>query len=243
MLTKELKKSLTTGLAVLVLYTLAQPLTFALTYDIPSNGDVVGKYQKVRFNDGDTLVDIAEEYDIGLYALIKANPHLNNKALKNGATVIIPSQFILPSGPREGIVLNLADMRVFFYHPDGDKVSTYPVGIGRQGWSTPLGTTRIVSKEKHPAWYPPESIRREAESRGKELPKVVPAGPNNPLGQYAMHLGFKGILMHGTNDPGSVGLRSSHGCIRLFADDIENLFSMAPIGTQVRVVYEPHHNE
>jgi L,D-transpeptidase ErfK/SrfK len=116
------------------------------------------------------------------------------------------------------------------------------VGIGRQGWSTPLGKTRIVSKQAHPAWHPPESIRREAARNGKTLPLVVPPGPHNPLGQYAMHLGFSGILMHGTNNPSSVGLRSSHGCIRMYADDIEELFSTTNIGTPVRLVFEPSYH-
>jgi L,D-transpeptidase ErfK/SrfK len=132
-------------------------------------------------------------------------------------------------------------MRLFYYHPEENLVSTYPVGIGRQGWSTPLGTTTIVSKQIDPDWHPPASIRLEDAKQGIMLPLVVPAGPHNPLGQYAIHLGFPGILIHGTNKPSSIGLRSSHGCIRMYAPDIKELFLSAPLETSVRVVNEPFH--
>lgn len=237
------KRIFSSTLGIICLFCLYYPYASALTYKIPYSGNVVGEYEKTRAGSTaatDTLIELAQQFDIGVYEMVKANPRLNEKVLKPNTSVIIPAQFTLPSGPREGIVLNLADMRVFYYHPDGDTVSTYPVGIGRQGWSTPVGSTRIVSKTKNPAWHPPASIRREAARKGKTLPLVVPAGPHNPLGQYAMHLGFTGILMHGTNQPSSIGLRSSHGCIRLYPADIKELFSMVSVGTPVRVVYEPH---
>ncbi|HXH55221.1 MAG TPA: L,D-transpeptidase family protein [Gammaproteobacteria bacterium] len=215
----------------------------ALTYKVPFLGDVIGENQEVKAGLAVTLTELAQQYDIGMYEIARANPHLNRKRLQPSASVIIPAQFILPSAPREGIVLNLADMRVFYYHPDGNTVTTYPVGVGRQGWSTPRGITRIMSKEENPAWHPPASIRREAARRGKTLPLVVPPGPHNPLGHYKMSLGFPGILMHGTTQPASIGLYSSHGCIRLYNADIKELFYMVPIGTSVRVVYEPHDNE
>lgn len=233
-------KKLKIGLCVILLYGLSFPPAAALTYTIPLLGNTVGAYKEISANSGDTLEELAEEYDIGVFEMREANPHLKNKEIIRGTKIVIPSQFRLPSGPRTGIVLNLADKRLFYYHPNEAQVSTYPVGIGRQGWSTPLGTTQIISKEKNPAWHPPASIRQEAEMHGKTLPLVVPAGPRNPLGQYAMHLGFPGILMHGTNNPASVGLSSSHGCIRMYADDIKSLFFMVPIGTSVRVVSEPH---
>ena len=215
----------------------------ALTYKIPLLSNVIGEHAEVKAGSAVTLTEVAQQYDIGMYEMGKANPHLNQKRLQPNTSVIIPAQFTLPSGSREGIVLNLADMRVFYYHPDGNTVTTYPVGVGRQGWSTPSGTTRIVSKEKNPAWHPPASIRREAARKGKTLPLVVPPGPHNPLGQYKMNLGFTGILIHGTTQPASIGLYSSHGCIRLYNADIKELFYMAPIGTLVRVVYEPQEHE
>lgn len=228
------------GLSSLVLY---HPSSFALTYKIPLFSDVVGEHKTVDSGSANSLTELAEQYDIGAYEMGVANPHLVKKKLKHNTSVIIPAQFTLPSGPREGIVLNLATMRVFYYHLDGKTVSTYPVGIGRQGWSTPRGKTTIVSKEKHPTWHPPASIRREAEARGKTLPLAVPPGPRNPLGQYALHLGFTGILMHGTIQPASIGLRSSHGCLRLYPADIKELFYTVPIGTVVRVIYEEHNSE
>lgn len=237
---KNLNNIFLHSLGVSVLSLSIVPSAWSLTYPIPSSGNVIGEYKKVQARSGDSLRDLAERYDVGMYEIFRANPRLPHHGLHGGTTVIIPAKFVLPSGPRSGIVLNVAHMRVYYYHPDGDYVSTYPVGIGRSGWSTPLGQTQIVSKEKNPAWHPTPSIKREAARKGKTLPNVVPAGPKNPLGRYAMHLGFKGILMHGTNAPNSVGLRSSHGCIRLFANDIAELFSMAPIGTRMRVIYEPH---
>ncbi len=219
------------------------PDIFALTYKLPRSGYVIGEHKEITAGSAVSLTELAQQYDIGMYEMATANPHLYRKKLHPNTSVIIPAQFTLPSGSREGIVLNLADMRVFYYHPDGKTVSTYPVGVGRQGWSTPQGTTRIVSKQENPAWHPTESIRREAARRGKTLPLVVPAGSHNPLGKYAMHLGFPGILMHGNIQPISIGRYSSHGCIRLYNPDIKELFYMVPIGTVVRVVYEPHDHE
>lgn len=231
------------GLLILYGFILSLALidpSLALTYKIPESGNVIGEEKEVTADEGDNLLDMAENYDIGVGDMLKANPRLSHHDFRHSTKVTIPSQFTLPAAPREGIVLNLAEMRVYFYHPGENLVSTYPVGIGRQGWGTPLGETKILSKEKDPAWYPPDSIRREAERNGKELPDVIPAGPDNPLGLFAMHLGFKNILMHGTNNPHSVGLQSSHGCIRMYADDIEEVFRLAPIGTPVRIIYEPH---
>ncbi len=214
-----------------------------LTYKIPTKGNIIGEYRSIMADRGDTLFDIAEEFDIGVGDMLAANPDLSHKPFKSPTEVIIPAQFILPNAPKEGIVLNLAEKRLFYFHPDGETVSTYPVGIGRQGWATPLGTTEIVSKKEHPAWHPTESIRREAAMKGKPLPLVVPPGPKNPLGNYAMHLGFTGIMIHGTTSPKSVGLQSSHGCIRLYANDIDELFHLSTIGTPVRVIYEPHEED
>lgn len=226
--------SVITGLTTGITYSPA----WSLTYEIPAKGNVVGKYKEVESESGETLLDIAMRYDIGMYEIYKANPRLPRKGyLHTGTNVIIPARFVLPSGSRQGIVLNLAHMRVYYYH-DG-QVSTYPVGVGRSGWSTPTGSTRITSKVRGPTWTPTPSIRREAARKGRTLRASYPPGPKNPLGPYAMHLGFKGILMHGTIAPRSIGLRSSHGCIRLFNRDITELFSMVPVGTSVRVVYEP----
>jgi L,D-transpeptidase ErfK/SrfK len=240
MFSKNIKENIVKILGFLLIYGFLHSQAFALTYQIPSNGSTIGEYKKVRAGQYDTLPEIAEAFDIGVLDMIQANPKLNNKVINSSTWVVIPEEFELPSGPREGIVLDLAQLRVFYYHPNSNLVSTYPVGIGRQGWSTPQGTTYIASKKKDPAWHPTASIRREAARNGKTLPSVVAPGPHNPLGKYALYLGFKGILMHGTNKPSSVGLRSSHGCIRMYANDIQELFSTAPIGTKVRIIYDSH---
>ena len=238
-----LKGKITSGLAAFFFFSLCTFPVKALTYKVPTAGDTVGEYQEIEAKYGDTLTGLAEKYDIGVYEMLRANHRLSHKVLKTGTKVIIPAQFRLPPGPREGIVLNLADMRLYYFHPEENVVSTYPVGIGRQGWSTPLGITKIISKQMHPAWHPPASIREEEERRGITLPAVIPPGHHNPLGQYAMHLGFTGILIHGTNRPSSIGLRSSHGCIRMYARDIKELFLSAPVQTSVRVINELFHKE
>ena len=237
------KKILISGISLLVLTGGLSPVVFALTYKLQKDQKTVGEYQQITAEKGVTLYEVAENFDIGVGEIAKANPTLNHKPFKEDTEVIIPAIFALPSGPREGIVLNLANNRLFYFSPDGKEVKTYPVGIGRQGWATPVGTTNIVDKIEHPAWHPTPAIRREAESKGILLPAVVPAGPHNPLGQYAMHLGIPGILIHGTNTPHTVGLQSSHGCIRMYADDIKELFSLSEVGTKVRIVYEPHQTD
>lgn len=225
-------------LGFLFLLVLFSAPTYGLTYKISSNENTVGQPQTYIARSGDTLLSIGHHFDIGAREMAVANPRLR-QYIRAGAVVNIPSRFKLPTAARQGIILNLAEMRVYFFHPDGETVSTYPVGIGRQGWSTPMGATSITNKVRNPSWHPPASIRREAARRGKTLPLVVRPGPRNPLGRYAMHLGFKGILMHGTTSPYSIGLRSSHGCIRMFNKDIQELFGQVPVGTPVRIVYEP----
>jgi len=223
---------------ILLMLTWASPSP-GLTFSLSPNQSIVGHIQTTYVEDGESLSDIGRRYDMGVYEMIEANPHLDPWVPTPGAEVIIPSQFILPEGPRQGIVLNLAEMRLYYYHPNSALVSTYPVGIGKKGWSTPLGQTHIVSKHKNPSWTPPASIRAEHAAKGDILPSVVPAGPDNPLGQYAFRLGFPGFLLHGSNRPAGIGVRSSHGCIRLFAEDIKALYEMVPVGTKMRVIHEP----
>ncbi len=239
----NVNNNLKKGLGMAVLYVASTSMGHALTYPYPKTGNIIGGYQKITAPANDTLLGIAEKFDIGVYEMLRANPKLSEKKLKTSTQVNIPSQFTLPSGPHEGIVIDLADLRIYFFHPNKDLISTYPVGIGRQGWATPMGTTNILSKKANPYWYPPSSIREEAESRGKFLPGVVPPGPHNPLGAYAIRLGFKNILIHGTTQPHSIGLRSSHGCIRMYAQDIQELFHLVSISTPVRVIYEPNQKD
>ena len=213
---------------------------YALEYTIEKDSDIVGEVQSYTVQKGDTFDAIARKYDLGILELQESNPTVNrNKKLAVGTKLVIPTSFILPSAPREGIVLNVAELRVYFYPADSDKVYTYPVGLGQQGWKTPTGKTTVVLKRENPVWIPPDSIRAEAASKGRTLPAYVPAGPKNPLGLYALNLGWTNYRMHGTNAPASVGLRSSHGCIRMLPEDIERLFNQVEVGTKVNIIHEP----
>ncbi len=157
---------------------------------------------------------------------------------------MLPTRFLLPESPREGIVLNIAAKRLFYYprtEPGESRtVETYPIGIGREGWSTPTGDTTVVSKARDPVWFVPASIRREHAEAGDPLPAQVPPGPDNPLGAYVLGLGLPGYLIHGTNKPAGVGMRVSHGCVRLYPEDIDGLYDRVPIGTRVRIVNQPY---
>lgn len=212
---------------------------FSLCFPLPAEGDIVGELQTTTVRAGETLSAIGRRFDVGVYEMMEANPNLDPWVPMTGATVVVPTQFILPKGPRTGIVLNLAEMRLYYFHPDKKMVTTHPIGIGKKGWSTPLANTTIIGKKKDPVWTPPPSIRQEHLRKGDVLPAYIPAGPDNPLGRYALYLGLKGFLVHGSNRSAGVGVRSSHGCIRLLPEDIENLFYIVPMGTPVRIVHEP----
>jgi len=218
--------------------------THAARYAMPAPGDdLIGQPQLVRASRSETLLDIARAYDVGQEAILRANPEVDRWLPKEGDPVWIPTQFILPEVKREGLVLNLPEMRIYHFHHVGSDnapvVDTYPASIGRMDWQTPLGETRVVSKQRDPAWYPPESLKQEAAAKGEPVPDVVPPGPDNPLGQYALRLGVPGYLIHGTNKPYGVGMRVSHGCVRLLPEDIEQLFSQLPVGTPVQIINQP----
>jgi L,D-transpeptidase ErfK/SrfK len=192
----------------------------------------------------DTLLDIARQFDLGYRDITDANPEVDAWLPGENTPVVLPTRLILPDAARQGLVINIAEMRLFYYpkvaEGETQRVISHPIGIGREGWATPLGKARITQKVKDPSWTPPESIRKEHAAMGDILPRVVPAGPDNPLGAYAMRLSMPGYLLHGTNKPYGVGLRVSHGCIRLFPEDIEHLFGITPSHTPVEIVYQPH---
>jgi L,D-transpeptidase ErfK/SrfK len=205
--------------------------------------DVVGQLQVIAARHEDTFLDIARAYDVGYDELVQANPGVDPWLPGASTRIVLPTEFVLPDGPREGIVLNLAAKRLFYF-PKAEagkprEVITHPVGIGREGWATPMGATRVVSKQKDPVWVVPASIRKEHAAAGDPLPARVGPGPDNPLGAYALRLGFPSYLIHGTNKPDGIGMRVSHGCIQLFPEDIESLFGLVPVGTTVRIVNEP----
>ena len=205
--------------------------------------DIVGELQAIRARHEDTFVDIARAYNLGYDELVDANPGVDPWLPGEGTRIVLPTRHILPDAPREGVVINLAAKRLFYYpeHGQGEApfVVTHPIGIGREGWETPVAQTRVIGKAKDPAWYPPASVRREHAEAGDPLPARVPPGPDNPLGGYALRLELPGYLMHGTNKPAGVGMRVSHGCIRMFPEDIEWLFGRVAIGVPVRIVDQP----
>ena len=204
---------------------------------------VVGELQVTHSRKEDTFADIARRFDLGYDELLRANPGIDPWLPGEGTEIVLPTQFVLPDGPRDGLVVNVAAMRMFWFPkaPKGQPrvVVTYPIGIGKVGWATPIGSTKVVSKRKGPIWTPPESVRREHAKAGDPLPARVPPGPDNPLGAYAMNLGWPSYLIHGTNKPPGVGMRASHGCIRLYPEDIAALFPEVPVGTRVTVVNQP----
>ncbi|KAF1065976.1 MAG: putative L,D-transpeptidase YbiS [Pseudomonas citronellolis] len=172
--------------------------------------------------------------------MVAANPGVDAWLPGAGTEIIIPTRFILPPGPREGIVINLAEYRLYYFPKGENVVYTFPLGIGREGWGSPIAHTSIVAKTKNPAWYPPASIRAEHAKDGDPLPTVVPPGPDNPLGPFKMALGVPGYLIHGSNKKYGIGTRTSHGCFRMFNNDVTQLFPMVPVGTSVRIVNEAY---
>lgn len=204
---------------------------------------VVGEPQVVYTNETDTLSDLARAYGLGYDELIAANPDVNPWLPGDNTPVLLPTQFVIPEVPREGIVLNMASKRLFYFPPvaDGEPalVKTFPIGIGRVGWETPLGVTTVVARARDPHWYVPWSVRQEHAEMGDPLPSVVPPGPDNPLGHRVLKLDMPGYLIHGTNQPYGVGMRVSHGCVRLYPENIEYLYELVDIGETVTIINEP----
>ncbi|SDJ75072.1 L,D-transpeptidase ErfK/SrfK [Pseudomonas delhiensis] len=213
----------------------------ALELPMPAPGeDIVGQVQVIKAKYEDTFADLGQTYDLGYQEMLAANPGVDAWLPGVGTEVIIPTRFILPPGPREGIVINIAEYRLYYFPKGKNVVYTYPLGIGREGWGSPIAHTSIVAKTKDPAWYPPASIRAEHAADGDPLPTVVPPGPDNPLGPYKMSLGVPGYLIHGSNKKFGIGTRTSHGCFRMYNGDVTELFPMVPVGTSVRIINEPY---
>jgi len=218
----------------------------AAQYSLPDAGALMfGDIETITAHGEDTLPDLARRYGLGYEEILRANPGVDTWLPGEGTTIVIPGQRLLPPSIREGIVVNLPEHRLYYF-PKPKKgeipqVITYPVSIGKMDWSTPLGKTRVIDKRKNPTWSPPESVRKEHEERGDPLPAVVKAGPDNPLGAYAMRLDIHpgAYLIHGTNNPIAVGMAITHGCIRMYPEDIEALFPLVPVNTPVWLVNEP----
>jgi L,D-transpeptidase ErfK/SrfK len=197
-----------------------------------SRNDIIGGNEFYQVKDGETLLEVARLHDLGFIELVSANPGIDPWTPEVGRTILLPSQHILPDAPQRGIVINRPELRLYYYGDGTGPVVTYPIGVGRQGRETPLGSTLVATKRENPTWTPPPSIRAER----PELPAIVPAGPENPLGLFAMNLGWPNYVIHGTNKPYGIGRRVSSGCIRLYPEDIERLFDIVEIGTPVMVV-------
>jgi L,D-transpeptidase ErfK/SrfK len=204
---------------------------------------MVGVVQLTTTSKEDTLTDIARRFNIGYEEILRANPKVDPWLPGADKQIVVPTEYILPNAPREGIVINIAAMRLFYFppHKSGEPqvAITHPIGIGKVGWATPEGVTKIIRRQKDPTWRVPVSVLKEHKENGEILDKVIGPGPDNPLGKHAFYLEWPSYLIHGTNKPAGVGLRSSHGCIRLYPEDIAQLFDMVPIGTKVRVVNQP----
>jgi len=200
-------------------------------------GRVIGRQRTYVVKTDESLLEIARQYDIGFGAITAANPGVDPFVPDPGRRIVLPTEWILPDAPiRDGIVVNIAEMRLFVLPRDRSQaVTTFPIGIGDEGRETPLGRFTIIGKIRNPTWYVPESIRKER----PDLPAVVPPGPDNPLGSHALRLSNPTLLIHGTNRPWGIGMRVSHGCIRLHQEDIAHLFGMVKSGTRVAIVNQP----
>ncbi|HBI08932.1 MAG TPA: L,D-transpeptidase [Franconibacter pulveris] len=214
----------------------------AVTWLLPPEGSrLVGNTFSVVVPQGNTepLESFAATYSQGLSNMLEANPGVDPFLPAAGTTLVIPQQLILPDTKREGIVINVAEMRLYYYPPDTNTVEVLPIGIGQAGRETPRNwVTRVERKQEAPAWVPTANTRREYESRGETLPAMVPPGPENPMGRYAIYIG-RLYAIHGTNARFGIGLRVSQGCIRLRDADIKYLFDNVPVGTRVQIIDRP----
>lgn len=234
-------------LIVLSLSSLVTLSVHAAEYPLRDDGGgLFGEVKRIQTRYEDTLIQLARQHSLGYEELLRVNKGVDPWLPGAGTEILIPGQRLLPPGVREGIVVNLPEHRLFYFpKPEEGKapvVLTFPVSVGKMDWSTPLGVTKVVQKQKDPPWYPPESVRKEHIKRGDPpLPAVVPAGPDNPLGTRSMRLDIPGgaYLIHGTNNPDAVGMAITHGCLRMYPEDIERLFDLTPVGTRVTLINEP----
>lgn len=226
---------------------LGNTAAWAENYPMPPAGeDAIGEIAYTQAFQEDTLLDVARRFSLGQDEIVLANPTVDRWMPRGGTQVLLPKLFILPNVPRTGVVLNIPEMRLYYFRSQGKKappteVVTYPVSIGRMDWKTPRGTTSVLQKQVDPAWHPPETIKKEHAADGDILPDVVPPGPNNPLGKYAMKLGIPGYLIHGTgiDKEFGIGMRVTHGCVRMYPEDIAQLFPLVPVGAPVHITNEP----
>lgn len=213
----------------------------ALNFDLPDNGTtVLGSLKEAKTVNGDTLSSMGRRHEVGIVELLEANPDFKiDQSFAAEQAYVVPTAFILPNAPHKGIVINLSELRLYFYIPNTREVLTFPVGVGRQDWNSPLGETYIVRKKADPTWTPTPHILESSLKLGIVLPKTVLPGPENPLGPYALYTGLPAILIHGSNDASGIGRRSSSGCIRMQPEAIESFFDLVPVKLTVTFVDEP----
>lgn len=230
------------GLGMLALMAFTTLPAVANTYPLPPPGSrLVGENQfHTVADDGGSLEDIAKKYNVGFLALLQANPGVDPYVPRPGSVLTIPLQALLPDEPREGIVINLSELRLYYYPPGEKTVVIYPIGIGQLGGDTvtPLMKTTVSDKRANPTWTPTANIRARYKAQGIDLPAVVPAGPDNPMGHHAIRLAAYGgvYLLHGTNADFGIGMRVSSGCIRLRDNDIKWMFKNVPVGAKVNII-------
>lgn len=217
------------------------PVVTAIELPLPPAGeDVVGEVQVIQARYEDTFADLGKTHDLGYLEMVAANPGVDAWLPGEGTEIVLPQRYILPPGPREGVVINLAEYRLYYYPKDKPVVYTYPLGIGREGWDSPISNTSITVKTPNPGWTPPQSILREHAEAGDPLPAYVPPGPDNPLGPYKLTLGLPGYLIHGSNKKFGIGMRVSHGCFRMLNHNVLELAELVPVGAKVRIINEPY---
>ena len=206
----------------------------------PPGEDIVGAVQVIEARYEDTFADLGKTHDLGYLEMVAANPGVDAWLPGVGTQIVLPTRYILPPGPREGVVINLAEYRLYYYPKNKPVVYTYPLGIGREGWDSPISETTIAVKTPNPGWIPPQSILREHAEAGDPLPAYVPPGPDNPLGPYKLTLSLPGYLIHGSNKNFGIGMRVSHGCFRMLNHNVLELADLVPVGTKVRIINEPY---
>jgi L,D-transpeptidase ErfK/SrfK len=234
------------ALAVALALTALRPAQAAVYELTDPNLQVVGEDLHITTHYSDTLVEIARRYGLGYEEIARANPKVDPWLPGEGTAIVIPGRHILPPGPRDGIIVNIPEHRIYYF-PKPRKgqtptVVTYPVSIGKMDWQTPMGLTHVVSKEKNPTWNPPASVRAEHLANNDPLPSgVIKSGPDNPLGLFAMRLAIHpgDYLIHGTNNPLAVGMAVTHGCIRMYPEDVAAIFPTVPVGTKVYLINVP----
>ncbi len=242
MLSKKRPMSIAKRTLLTVSLSLVSGFSFAKMYELPNDSSrIIGRIENHVVQDGETMANIAKLYDVGMLALMAANKGVDPFLPQTGRVLTVPTQLILPDVPHQGIVINLAELRLYYFPSGEDIVHVFPVGIGRIGRDTPVMSTSVSQKRPNPTWTPPSSIRAEYRAKGIDLPAVVPSGPDNPLGLFALRLSYGNgeYLIHGTNKDFGIGMRVSAGCIRMNPEDIEWLFEQVRRGEKVRIINEP----